>query len=204
MGVSGGEIALTPGGRFAELMHRAPSRLLELTALYKFAAKMVGPGKKVMELWSNEGLGTWLVGKECGHCTGVEPDKGLVELATRNYPAEQTSFENGDFMAGGIGIFDAIVCLDLGSHVASDRMPTFMNQIVASLDDKGVVVLSGGVAPSGMDVGPDSWLVAQTEQYFRHVFPFNASDEIIRAGYDPASRTHIVVGCGKRRGRELS
>ena len=196
MSASGGESTLTPGGRFAELMHRAPAKLLELTAIYKFAAKMIGPDKKVIEPWCNEGLGAWIIGKECGHCVGMDPDKGLIELAAGNYPKDKVSFAAGDFMSMDVGVFDALVCLDIGGHVPSHEMDGFMDRAISSLEDNGVIILSGGSAPSGMEVGPDGWLAELGGRYFRHVFPFNAGDEIVRAGFDSASRTHIVVACG--------
>jgi len=188
-----GQSVLAPGGRFSELMHHAPSRLLELTALYKFAARMIGPDKNILEPRCHEGFGTWILGTECGHCMGMEEDRELVELAARNYPEERTTFAAGDFLSADTGTFDAIVCLDMSGDIKA-----VMDRITASLKENGVAVLSGGSAPEGVAVGPDGWLAGLAGQYFRHVFAFNANDETIRAGFDPAARTHVVVACKTR------
>ncbi len=48
---------ITLGPYFTHLMKKSPRRLLHMLSYYKFAAKMIGPSQRVLEVGCSEGIG---------------------------------------------------------------------------------------------------------------------------------------------------
>ena len=62
-----------------------PRRALYSLAYYKFAAKLIGSGKRVLDVGCGEGLGTWLLAVECGSARGVDIDEHAIAVAQANW-----------------------------------------------------------------------------------------------------------------------
>lgn len=44
---------------------------LDILNAYKFAAKLIGKNKRILDLGCRDGLGTWILAKECGSAVGI-------------------------------------------------------------------------------------------------------------------------------------
>ena len=71
----------------------SPRRALYSMSYYKFAAKMIGGGKRVLDVGCGEGLGTWLLAKECGYARGLDLDENAIGVARRNWDDERIDFD---------------------------------------------------------------------------------------------------------------
>ncbi len=79
-------------GTFAALFHEDPEQLLQILNRYKFASKMVGSGKRVLDIGCSDGLGTYLLAQECGFAHGVDSDQSVIAQAKKNFPQEKIEF----------------------------------------------------------------------------------------------------------------
>ena len=68
------------GQHVAYWFRKTPRRALYATSYAKFAAKMIGRGKRVLDIGCGEGLGTWLLAKECGYAHGVDFDAEAIAI----------------------------------------------------------------------------------------------------------------------------
>ncbi|HEX6713420.1 MAG TPA: class I SAM-dependent methyltransferase [Thermoleophilaceae bacterium] len=174
--LAGRAIALG-GERLAALAERPEALLAELT-LYKFAAKMLGRRGAVLDIGCGDGLGTWILAKECGRAVGIDQDPQAVELAASSWRDENVSFEVGQ--SPHAGEWSAVVALHLTT-------PEPVAEVAASLDPAGVAVFAA--AAEAME--PDA-LETAANACFAHVFRFSAHGELIHAG-SAAGAGHTVV-----------
>lgn len=81
-----------------------PGQILNLMCFYKFAAKMIGKAKRVVDVGAGTGFGSWLLAKECGYCLGITDD----ELASKNFVSKEIDFASkmDDQLWDGIISFD--------------------------------------------------------------------------------------------------
>jgi hypothetical protein len=167
-----GDHRVVLGGRLNDLLGTDPEELLALLTKYKFAAKMLGRPRRVLELGCGDGLGTLVLAKECGSAHGVDRD---VDRASRNWIDDRVSFAARDDGAGG---WDGLVALAEGSTPAP-------REAAARLTPSGMAVVRGA------EVG--AWRAA-----FVHVFAFSVFGEIIRAGVAESAPERLLV-CVKLR-----
>ena len=163
-------IAVT--GRLDEIVSGDPERVLAELSAYKFAAKMIGPDRRVLDRDAGEGLGTWVLAAECGSAHGVTPDAVAAEA---NWTDDRVVFTS----AAPAGEWDAVVALGAGADPAE---------------------LAGCVAARGMAVAsaPDPGSFAAA---FTHVFGFRAVGELIRPGADGPGDGLVVAVKPLRRAR---
>ena len=74
-------------------------------------------GKKILDVGCGEGLGTWLLAKECGRAKGVDIDKESINIARRNWKDGSISFDCGDFLVSKNAGFNAVVSFDVVEHI---------------------------------------------------------------------------------------
>lgn len=90
---------LTLGPHVSFIARRTPRRLLHLLSYYKFAAKMIGSGKRVLDVGCSEGFGTQLVAEFADHCVGVDIDKDAIDFANASVATDRLRFVCADIMA---------------------------------------------------------------------------------------------------------
>jgi 2-polyprenyl-3-methyl-5-hydroxy-6-metoxy-1,4-benzoquinol methylase len=184
-----------------------PRRPLYSMAYYKFAAKMIGSGKSVLDIGCGEGLGTWLLAKECGGATGIDLDKEAIEVAHMNWKEPVVRFTCGDFFDFNCrGAFDAVVNFDVIEHIYPQHAEAFVEGIASALRPHGIAVFgtpslagqqyASAVAKSGhVNVYEASRLREELGRRFSHVFLFCANDEVIHTGYANLAHYYIAVCC---------
>ncbi|MCH9626127.1 MAG: Ubiquinone biosynthesis O-methyltransferase, mitochondrial [Chlamydiales bacterium] len=199
-------------GRYnSYLMHNTPKRMLFSLSYYKFAAKMIGSNKKVLDVGCNEGLGSWVIAKECGYCKGVDFDAPAIQSAQRNFQERSVAFEHADFLDMPTEQkWDAVVNFDVIEHIYPEHSLAFIEKIAINLSSTGIAVIGTPSAISQQFASPiskkghvniytherlESELLAQ----FENVFLFAANDEVVHTGYLPLAHYFIAVCCKPKR-----
>lgn len=189
--------------------HQTPRRMLHSLSYYKFAAKMIGGGKKVLDVGCNEGLGTWVLAKECGFCKGIDFDEEAIARAKKNFSDPSIAFLCEDFLKASEGIWDAVVSFDVIEHIFPEHAPLFMKKVAASLTPHGIAVIgtpslisqqfASEISKKGhVNVYSPERLEEEMRRHFEFVFLFAAHDEVVHTGYLPLAHYLIAVGCKKR------
>ena len=194
------------------LTHRTPRRMLYSLSYYKFAAKMIGTGKRVLDVGCNEGFGSWVMAKECGYCKGVDFDVQAINVACRNFTDPSIDFAAIDFFNMPPEQYDAAVNFDVIEHIYPEHASAFIQMTADHVTDAGVAVVGTPSAISGQFASPVTQaghvnmyahdrLNAELSAHFEHVFLFSANDEVIHTGFFPLAHYFIALCCKPKRGR---
>ena len=191
-------------------MKCTPRQMLHSLSYYKFASKVIGKNKKVLDVGCNEGIGTYLIGKECGHALGLDFDGPAIEVAQRNFSTPFVTFSAKDFFLYEIeSRFDATISFDVIEHIHPSNADRFFQTISNSLTDEGICILgtpseisqtyASAVSRKGyINIYSPERLEAEMRKVFDCVFCFSAHDELIHTGFAPLAHYLIVVGCKKK------
>lgn len=197
-------------GRYASYwFHRTPRRMLNALSYYKFAAKMIGKGKRVLDVGCNEGIGTYLIAKECGLAHGVDFDAEAIGCAKKNYGAENLTFAEGDFLNESPDQWDAVVNFDVIEHIMPENASRFFQQICHHLTPEGMAIIgtpslisqqfASPISKQGhVNVYSPQRLEAEMKKHFSFVFLFAANDEVVHTGFLELAHYLIAIGCGKK------
>jgi 2-polyprenyl-3-methyl-5-hydroxy-6-metoxy-1,4-benzoquinol methylase len=201
--------AVTLGRYISYWFEKTPRRALHYFSYYKFAARMIGKEKRVLDIGCNEGLGTWLLAKECGFAKGVDLDDQAVKVAKENWKDESIDFECADFLQLQPQPWDALVSFDVVEHILPEHVDSFFADITQNLVHNGIAVIgtpslegqqyASQVSKAGhVNVYSFERLEAQMSRHFGHVFMFSANDEVIHTGFPRMAHYLIAVGCRKK------
>ncbi|MCB1110506.1 MAG: class I SAM-dependent methyltransferase [Chlamydiia bacterium] len=198
-------------GRYASFwFHKTPRRMLYCMSYYKFASKLIGKEKRVLDVGCNEGLGTFLIGKECGFAKGIDFDEEAITQAKKNFKEPFVDFEAGDFLESiSIEKWDAVVNFDVIEHILPEHSHDFLGGIANQLTPEGVCVIgtpsqisqefASEVSKKGhINIYSHERLEAEMKEHFEFVFMFAANDEVVHTGYLPLAHYFITVGCKKK------
>lgn len=198
-------------GRYAAYWyHKTPRRMLHSLSYYKFAAKMIGSKKRVLDVGCNEGLGSWVLAKECGYCHGVDFDEEAVQTASANFNDPAIRFTCEDFLKKEPGKWDAVVNFDVIEHIYPENAPLFLQKIANNLLPHGIAVLGTPSEISQQFASPISKkghvniyshdrLVEELSSCFEYVFLFSAHDEVVHTGFSPLAHYFIALVCKPKR-----
>ncbi|MCH9703653.1 MAG: class I SAM-dependent methyltransferase [Chlamydiae bacterium] len=177
---------------------------------YKFAAKMIGSGKRIMDVGCNEGFGTFLLAKECGYVQGIDFDEEAVEVAKKNFASEQAEFVHTDFFEyEPKEKYNAITSFDVIEHIIPEHATQFLGKIASSLKENGIAVIGTPSKPSQqytsdvaklghINIYDHERLEEELYKHFSHVFLFAANDEMVHTGFMPFAHYYIAVACGPK------
>lgn len=195
-------------GRYgAYWFHKSPRRMLQALSYYKFAAHLIGKNKRVLDIGCNEGICTWLFGKECGYALGVDFDEEAIETAKANFQGPSVDFLAGDILKTRIeGNWDAVVNFDVIEHIMPENVSAFMEGILSYLSPHGIAVIGTPSEISQQFASPfarkghiniysPERLEEEMRRYFTHVFMFAVNDEVVHTGYLKLAHYLIAVGC---------
>lgn len=198
-------------GRYASYwVHHSPRRMLHCLSYYKFAAKLIGKSKRVLDVGCNEGLGTYLLGKECGFAKGVDFDEEAILTAQNNFSDDCVSFSTNDILNfPQEEIYDAVVHFDVIEHIYPKHVHSFWEATLQRVSPEGLVILgtpseisqtfASEISRRGhVNIYSPQRLEEEMSRYFEHVFLFAANDELVHTGYLPLAHYLIAVGCKKK------
>jgi 2-polyprenyl-3-methyl-5-hydroxy-6-metoxy-1,4-benzoquinol methylase len=210
-----GAAPVTFGSMHSYQARRSPRRLLFTTSYYKFASKLIsantGNNSRVLDIGCGEGLGTYLVAKECGFARGLDFDADLIETAQQNWTDANTSFAVADFLDSSERTepYDAAINFDVIEHIQPQHAETFIAGMKAHLQPDGLAVVgtpnqtsavyASAVTNAGhVNLYTGERLYEEMSAHFRSVFMFGANDEIVHTGFFPMCHYLIAVGVGAR------
>ncbi|MBI5346631.1 MAG: class I SAM-dependent methyltransferase [Chlamydiae bacterium] len=199
-------------GKYASYWQiKSPRRMLHHLAYYKFAAKMIGKNKKVLDVGCNEGLGTWLIAKECGFAKGIDFDEDAIKTAKSNFSGDIIDFEANDFLQNTSSNeeWDAIISFDVIEHIYPENSHKFLNLITQNLKPQGLVIIgtpslisqnfASDISKAGhVNVYSPQRLEDEMRNFFNFVFMFAANDEIVHSGFLQLAHYLIAMGCKKK------
>jgi 2-polyprenyl-3-methyl-5-hydroxy-6-metoxy-1,4-benzoquinol methylase len=189
---------------------KTPRRALYYTAYYKFASKMIGKDKRVLDVGCSEGLGTWMLAVECGFAQGVDLDEKAIETALQNWTEPKVQFLCGDFFDVPSQPFNAVVSFDVIEHILPSNAEHFFTKIQENLTHDGVAIIgtpslegqryASDISKSGhVNIYSFERLEEAMMKHFTHVFMFCANDEVIHTGYPRMAQYLIAIGCKKKK-----
>lgn len=189
-------------------MYKSPRRMLHAMAYYKFASKMIGSRKRVLDVGCNEGLGSWLLAKECGYCLGMDFDEEAIICAKNNFNDETIDFICSDFLAAAPSEWDAVVNFDVIEHILPDNAPLFFEKMAMNLNQHGIAIVgtpskisqefASAVSKQGhVNIYSYERLEKEMRRHFTYVFLFSAHDEVVHTGFFPLAHYFIALGCSK-------
>ena len=172
--------------------YEIPQKMLDNLTCYKFAAKLIGKEKRVLEVTCNEGFGTFLLGTECGFAKGIDSNENALQLAIDNFQCSTVEFDTTDYRTNQ---WDAIVSFE--DPIFSSNFELFFKQFVPSLTLEGIMIVSilRQEIPNAAQRLRD-----EMSHFFTHVFLFSAYEEVIQAGDSPLSNRLLAVGSKRRDG----
>jgi 2-polyprenyl-3-methyl-5-hydroxy-6-metoxy-1,4-benzoquinol methylase len=205
-----GDGALTLGPYFTFIVQKSPRRLLHLLSYYKFAAKMIGPGKRVADIGCSEGFGTLLLAEHAQSCLGIDQDADAIAFANASLASPKLGFVVADVLREKIGPFDAVVSLDVIEHIYQENEDAFVAAIAAALADDGILILGTPNITADRYANEHSRrghvnmfdaerLHALGLRHFRNVFSFSGNDEMVHTGFSPMAHYLLALCVGPRR-----
>jgi len=177
---------ITLGKHGAHQFYCNPQEMLHELSAYKFAAKLIGNQKRVLDVGCKEGLGTFVLAKECGFAKGIDLDGEAIQSAKQNFSGPNIAFAQGNLLTEtSAEIYDAVVAL----HVLEENRNPFLHDLQKRMQPFGIAILG---IPNTAHVPLERLL----RNYFAHVFLFAANNEIIHPGSLSLAERIIAVGCG--------
>lgn len=190
--------------------YQSPRRLLHCLSYYKFTSKLIGSGKRVLDVGCGEGIGTWLLAVENGFAQGVDLDADAVACAMNNFGHDpRIRFSCEDFFTMPPATWDAVVNFDVIEHILPQNVGLFWDKLTERLTHDGILVVGTPNITSDQYANPitraghvnlysGERLEAEMRERFHHVFLFAANDEVVHTGFLPMTHYLLAVGCRKR------
>jgi hypothetical protein len=178
---------------------------------YKFVAKMLSAIENAVEIGAGDAFGSRIVRQEVQHLTVTDFDP----LFVNDILARMDSRWPFECMVHNIldsalpRRFDGAYALDVIEHIPAEHESRFMQHLVDSLTEHGVLVLGSPSLQSqryaseysraghvNCKDAPEFKVLAQ--RYFHNVFMFSMNDEVVHTGFHPMAQYLFAVCCGPR------
>ncbi|MBI3251410.1 MAG: methyltransferase domain-containing protein [Candidatus Andersenbacteria bacterium] len=206
-----GNEAVTFGPYFSYQLKHSPRHILFSLSYHKFAAKMIGQGKTILDVGSSEGLGTMLLADGAKRVLGIDIDGPAIEVAGRNFGGGAVEFKRADILTDSLGeMFDGVVSFDVIEHIYPERAALYIKKIAQALHDDGVAIIgtpniagdryaSETTRAGHVNLYDAERLKREMAEYFRHVFLFSVNDEMVHTGFTPMAHYLLAMGAGPKR-----
>jgi 2-polyprenyl-3-methyl-5-hydroxy-6-metoxy-1,4-benzoquinol methylase len=200
------------GRHLSYQLMNSPRNILYAAVYYKFAAKMVGPEARVLDIGCGEGLGTWILARECASAHGVDIDSDAINSARRNWNSDNIAFDKTDFLKMPLSTFDAVVNFDVIEHIMPENIEEFLRRVVECLTERGIAIIgtpnissvqytSEETRSGHVNMFSGERLEKEMLKHFRRVFMFGANDEVVHTGFLPMAQYLFAMGCLPRHRR---
>lgn len=182
---------------------KTPRHILFLLARYKFAMKMIGLSKTVLELGCNEGLGTYYLSEFAKNVLGVDFDEEAIQWAKRTLSSDKLSFKYDNFMDKKYGEYDAVVSYDVIEHIYRKGEKNYFETVKVNLKKTGIFLIGTPNIEASRFESPETKtahinlysgdrLIETLNEHFSNVFLFSQNDEVIHTGF--VSMSHYLIG----------
>lgn len=194
-----------------------PRRMAFLLARYKFVSKMLSGRASVAELGCGDAFGSRLVRQEVGRLAVYDFDPLFIaDVLERQKAAdaERWPLEAAvhDILKGPLpSRYDGICSLDVIEHIPQADEHRYLENLQASLNDHGVLIVGSPSLESQAHASPVSKqghincksgkdLKALMQRYFNTVFLFSMNDEVVHTGFYPMAHYLFALCCEAKRG----
>ncbi len=143
-----------------------------------------------------------------GHLTALDFDPAFIQNAQENmserWPIE---FKQHDILTSPYAKkFDGVYCLDVMEHISPKKENVFIEHLLSSLKETGVLLVGMPSIQSQAHGNEQSRLGHVNckdhaelknifKQYFHQVFLFSMNDEVVHTGFGPMAHYLIVMCC---------
>ncbi len=198
------------GPYYSYQFRNTPRHILFTLARYKFAAKMIGQKKKILELGCNEGLGSYYLSEFSDHVHGVDLDEGAIAWAKKNMENEKISFQADNFLGKEYGKYSAVVSIDVLEHIYPENEELYLQTLVKNMVYNGICIVGTPnivtqkfadqkIAGAHVNLYSAERLVQSLETVFHNVFLFSQNDEMIHTGYTPMANYLLALCTFKKK-----
>lgn len=203
-----GNESVTFGPYFSFQLRHTPRHILYSLAYHKFAAKMIGNGKEILDIGCSEGLGTMLLAEFATKVVGIDIDAPAIASAEQNFARPNVQFRAGDILTTNLDeVFDAAVSFDVIEHIYPQNASAFIDAYAKHLRPDAVAIIGTPNITSNqyanertksghVNLYSAERLQAEVSRRFRNVFMFSVNDELIHTGFSPMAHYLIVMGVG--------
>jgi 2-polyprenyl-3-methyl-5-hydroxy-6-metoxy-1,4-benzoquinol methylase len=200
-----GNDRLLLGPYFTYQFRNSPRRILHALSYHKFAAKMIGTGKRIFEVGCSEGLGTLILAEFATECLGIDIDADAIAVANETLANSNLQFRHADIMDGSFGEYDAVASFDVIEHIFPENEERFLSAVTANLIDGGMFIVgtpnitsdqyASSVTRAGhINLYSADRLRESLARRFQTVLMFSANDEMVHTGFAPMA--HYLIGIG--------
>lgn len=205
-----GKEQVTFGPYFSYQMKHSPRHILYSLSYHKFAAKMIGTNKRILDVGCSEGLGTMLLAEGAAHVLGIDIDGPAIESAKHNFSSPVVEFQKADMLTDTFREkFDAAVNFDVIEHIYPEHAITFIDRIADALTPDGIAIVgtpniagdrfaSQTTRAGHVNLYDAERLRNEVGRRFRNVFIFSVNDEIIHTGFTPMAHYLLAMGVGPK------
>jgi len=193
-------------------MRTDPRHILFTLARYKFSAKMCEGLDNVMEVGPGDGIGSPVLAQVVGNLHSFDWDSRLTEGNKNRLKDFNNIFHvHRDFNKEKYseGFADAAVLIDVIEHIDPYYENRFMDNVVYSLHENGIIIVGTPNLTAAKYQSPQSEaqhinlktsasLKAMVAKYFKNVFMFGQNDEVVHCGFAPMCHYIWALGVGIR------
>ncbi len=206
-----GNESVTFGPYFSFQLKHTPRHVLYSLAYHKFAAKMIGNNKEILDIGCSEGLGTMLLAEFATYVLGVDIDAPAIESAQKNFGRENVEFQAADILTAPIQrTFDAAVSFDVIEHIYPEHAAAFIDTYADHLKPEGIAIVgtpnitsnqyANARTQSGhVNLYSAERLREELGRRFENVFMFSVNDEVIHTGFSPMAHYLLAMGVGVKK-----
>lgn len=205
-----GNNSVVLGPYFAFQLRHSPRHILFSLSYHKFAAKMIGQGKRVLDIGCSEGLGTVLLTEFASRVLGIDIDGAAIAEAKKTFANEKTEFRHMDMLTEDIPEqFDAAVSFDVIEHIYPSNAAVFIDRIANILSPEGIAIIgtpsetsqqfaSQRTKSGHVNVYTAARLEEELKRRFHNVFIFSVNDEMVHTGYSPMANYLLAMAVGPK------
>ena len=188
-----------------------PRRLVFSLARYKFISKLLSGRKHVLEAGCGDGFASRIVLQEVEKLSAIDFDPLFIE-DIHDRMKDRWAFEakqHDILSAPPEGSFDAIYSLDVMEHIVEKNERIYIQNLMGSLKDHGVMIIGMPSLESQQYASPPSKaghvncksgkdFKVLMEEYFHNVFMFSMNDEVVHTGFYPMAHYLFAVCTQKK------
>ena len=178
-----------------------PRHLLHALSRYKFAAKMIGLNKKVLEVGCNDGFCTNILAEDAREVLAVDIDTDAI-LEANEVSRDKVSFKRLDVCevidAENEYLFDAAVSMDVIEHILPENENLFLDGICAKLNKDSICIIgtpnktaskfaSKASVEGHVNLFDYERLEKVMQKRFYKTLLFSMNDEVVHTGYKSMS-----------------
>ena len=200
--LDGGKVSF--GRHFSYQYKNTPRHILFTLSRYKFAQKMIGNNKRILELGCNEGIGCHYLSEFAKSVCGVDFDEKAIDWAQNNSRNSKLEFICDNFLNKNYGEFDAVVSYDVIEHIYPENENNFVSTVINNLTHTGISIIGtpnlesdkfSNVKSSGghINLFEGDRLQKLLNTYFHNVFLFSMNDEIIHTGFSQMAHYFVAL-----------